>query len=147
MKEGKRERGEHLERPDELVHGQFQAKKKGGRPRVSVDYDLVRKVMQFGLRQEDVAAIAGVSVPVLSSALVERYGKSFRELKKERLAPVKLTLTQKAIQMAKSGDRTMLIFCLKNLAGWQDKPEPEMDFDDEDIYPLEVEYKKLKEGE
>ena len=45
----------------------------------------------------------------------------YREKRKDSL---KIQLKRKAVTMALSGHATMLIFCLKNLAGWSDNVQP-----------------------
>ena len=46
---------------------------------------------------------------------------TFGEYHELRMENTATKLQQKAIEMALKGDRTMMIFCLKNLAKWADK--------------------------
>tara|TARA_R110001606_G_scaffold6149_12_gene27753 strand:- start:393 stop:773 length:381 start_codon:yes stop_codon:yes gene_type:complete len=48
---------------------------------------------------------------------------NFRDLYIKGHATTSQRLRQKALDMAFSGDRVMLIFSLKNLAGWSDNPQ------------------------
>jgi hypothetical protein len=51
------------------------------------------------------------------------------ELREKRKDALKIQLKRKAVTMALGGNVSMLIFCLKNLAGWSDNvqvvPDPE----------------------
>ena len=48
---------------------------------------------------------------------------TFVEFRSLYLSSTRIRLRQKAIQMALKGDRTMLIFSLKNLCDWKDHPK------------------------
>lgn len=65
---------------------------------------------------------------------------TFYEFREKYLGSTRIKLRQKAIQMGLSGDRTMLIFALKNLCAWKDKP----DFEVEHV-PYDLEF--VDEGE
>ena len=67
--------------------------------------------------------LLGVSQDTLKRRIEERYKKSITEFRDEKLSTTKVKLQSKAIMMALSGDRIMLIFCLKNICGWTDKAE------------------------
>lgn len=69
------------------------------------------------------ASILEVHDNTIKNHIKDRYGKTFTQYADMRLSPTKVRLVQKAIKMAEAGDRTMLIFCLKNINGWQDKLE------------------------
>jgi hypothetical protein len=47
---------------------------------------------------------------------------NFRDLYTKGINSTKQRLRQKALDMALSGDRVMLIFSLKNIVGWSDSP-------------------------
>jgi hypothetical protein len=46
------------------------------------------------------------------------------ELREKRKDSLKIQLKRKAVTMALGGNVSMLIFCLKNLAGWSDNVQP-----------------------
>jgi hypothetical protein len=46
------------------------------------------------------------------------------ELREKRKDALKIQLKRKAVTMALGGNVSMLIFCLKNLAGWSDNVQP-----------------------
>ena len=48
---------------------------------------------------------------------------TFKEFRDRYSGHLKMKLQDKAIDMAMSGNTTMMIFCLKNLCGWNDKVE------------------------
>lgn len=62
----------------------------------------------------------------IKNHIQRRYGMTFTEYSQKKLSRTKVKLVSKAIEMATSGNVTMLIFCLKNLAGWSDKLEQEI---------------------
>ena len=63
----------------------------------------------------------------VSSDTIERYcrkhGMTFAEYRNKKMAKTRMTLTQKALEMALNGNATMMIFSLKNLCGWADMPD------------------------
>ena len=62
----------------------------------------------------------GISHDTIERAIRKKFNWTFSEYKKDIMLDTRLRLISKAISMALSGDRTMLIFCLKNVAGWGD---------------------------
>jgi hypothetical protein len=62
----------------------------------------------------------GVSHDTIERAIRKKFNWTFAEYKKDIMLDTRLRLISKAISMALSGDRTMLIFTLKNIAGWGD---------------------------
>jgi len=97
-------------------------KKKGGKPRVDFDWEKFNAILQF-MPQKDVASdIMGVSEDTIDRRIKEMHNCTFKEYRERKMAPVKMRLVKKAIDKAMNGDNTMLIFCLKNLCGWSDRP-------------------------
>jgi hypothetical protein len=59
----------------------------------------------------------------LQKKIEEKYNMTFTEYREYQLSGTTIKLIQTALGMAFAKDRVMLIFCLKNLAGWTDKQE------------------------
>lgn len=93
------------------------------RPRIELDWSKLNAVLQYGARLEECADIMECSADTIEKRIREEHNLRFTEYRAQKMTKVKFTLIQKAIEMAKSGDRTLMIFCLKNLAGWADKQE------------------------
>lgn len=73
---------------------------------------------------------------------------TFEEYHESRISRTATKLQQKALEMALNGDRTMLIFCLKNLAGWSDKQEIKHNLDnnyESQLRKLEEDYERGKQ--
>lgn len=64
-----------------------------------------------------------LSHTTLERRVQEKYGMTWGQFQQAKMAGIKAQLVNKALSMAMSGDRTLLIFCLKNIVGWQDKIE------------------------
>ena len=56
-------------------------------------------------------------------------GLTFAEFRDQNMVHTRMTLIQTALNKAKKGDNVMLIFCLKNLCGWRDVHQPEIQID------------------
>jgi hypothetical protein len=69
------------------------------------------------------AELMGISEDTIEKRVRKEYDMTFTEYRETKLAPTKIKLVQKAIDMALGGNVTMLIFTLKNLCGWTDKVE------------------------
>jgi hypothetical protein len=61
-----------------------------------------------------------VSDSTLDRVIKANTGGNFDDLRDKKTDGTRLKLIQTAIGMANNKDRTMLIFCLKNLCGWSD---------------------------
>ena len=94
-------------------------------PKKELDYSALDALLQFKVSCEFCADYLRVSRDTIIRRIKEDHGMTFSEyhaLKKERTAT---KLQQKAIESALAGNATLMIFCLKNLAGWSDKQEVE----------------------
>ena len=94
---------------------------KTGRPKIEIDWKLLDAILQYGATLKDCANMCNCSEDTIERRIKKEKGDTFAAYRTKRMTGVKFTLIQKAIEMAKNGDRTMLIFSLKNLAGWADK--------------------------
>lgn len=94
--------------------------KKRGRPEIPFDWSKLDAILQYKASFEDAAELMGVDSSTLAKKIQKEKGCNFSEYRDKKMAGVRFNLSQKAIQMALSGDRTMMIFCLKNYCGWTD---------------------------
>lgn len=71
------------------------------------------------------AELLDVSHQTIKNHIRARFDQTFTEYQERKLSKTKVRLIQQALTMAMNGDRTMLIFCLKNICKWSDEPEKE----------------------
>ena len=108
-----------------------------GRPKAPTELADFKDLMRFRPSLADTAAWFSVSEDTIERRCQEFESLTFAEFRTKYLGRSKLTLIQKALSMAMDGDRTMLKFCLKNLAGWSEEPAQSA----EDQKPLQSIYK------
>ena len=92
-------------------------------PKIELDWKELNALLQFKVNLPFVCEYLGVSRETVMRRIKEKYGMTFGEYHELRISRTATKLQQKAIEMALGGDRTMLIFSLKNLAKWSDKME------------------------
>lgn len=66
--------------------------------------------------------LGDINERTLENRINEEYDCSFSEFRDKYSSNTKQKLVEKAIDMAMSGNTAMMIFVLKNLLNWQDKP-------------------------
>jgi hypothetical protein len=88
-----------------------------------IDFKVLDALLQFKASKRYCAKYLDVSEDTVERRIKEKTGQTFSGYADEQLDGTRLKLQQKAIQLALKGDRTMLIFCLKNLCNWSDKVE------------------------
>lgn len=86
----------------------------GGRPPKPIDYAEVERLAASGNTQEDIAGAFDVD----RTNLLDR--PEFRHSYKRGMEEGRRSLRSRAFEMAMSGDKTMMIFLLKNLCGMRD---------------------------
>ena len=95
-----------------------------GRPSQGFNFETFDALMQFRATTKEFAAdYMGCSISTIDNQLKKEKNTTFQIYHEMKMGRVSNKLQEKAIQMALAGDRTMLIFCLKNYAKWQDKVE------------------------
>jgi hypothetical protein len=95
--------------------------------KVEIDWKVLDALLAFKVTQKFCADYMEVSEDAIQRRCKEEKGMTFTEYHQSRLQRTAVKLQQKAIEMAISGNTTMMIFCLKNLAGWADKQEMAID--------------------
>ena len=96
--------------------------KKQRADKIELDYKEFNALMQFKATTLEFAAdYLGISMQTIKSRLKEDHSKTFEQYHELKMGRISNKLQEKAIQMALAGDRTLLIFCLKNYSKWQDK--------------------------
>ena len=92
---------------------------------IGADWPTIRTELYRHTTNQDFKKWRASDLP--SQSTLERWLKadsgvdSLTELKQKRMATVKCRLQSKAITMALSGDKSLLIFSLKNLCDWSDR--------------------------
>ena len=97
------------------------AKKKRGRPRKPIDLERVEALASIGATQQEIASDLGVSDETL------RRCKDFVAVYKRGMDKGCLSLRHKQFNLAKAGDKTMLVWLGKQLLGQSDKREIKAD--------------------
>jgi len=95
--------------------------------KVELDYVKLDALLQFKATKRFCAEYIGVSEDAIDRRLREEHNMTFTEYHAMRLERTAVKLQQKAIEMALAGNTVMMIFSLKNLAGWSDKLETRVD--------------------
>lgn len=71
----------------------------------------------------DTAAFFECSERTIERYIKDNFQLTFVEFREQKMVHTRHGLIRKALEMAMNGDRTMLIFSLKNLCGWADKQD------------------------
>jgi len=104
--------------------------------KVEIDFKVLDALLQFKVTMEYVCDYLKVSQDALRRRIREEHDKTFIDYARLRRDNTARKLQQKAIEMALGGNNTMMIFCLKNMAGWADKQE----ISGNEIQPLTITY-------
>jgi hypothetical protein len=94
-----------------------------GRPKIELKWEVLDAILQRGATLKDCASIMEISHDIIERRIFEKTGQKFGEYREDRLSKTKLKLIEVALSKAFKGENVMLIFCLKNLAGWSDNNE------------------------
>lgn len=90
---------------------------------IEIDWKELDALLQFKVTKRFVCDYIRISEDTLERRIKDRWKMTFSEYHDMKMARTGLKLQQKAIEMALKGDKTMLIFALKNMAKWSDKIE------------------------
>ncbi len=93
------------------------------RPRKEIDREQFEAFCRLNPTLKDAAAFFKVSEDTIDRRCKEWDYEGFADAKQQNMVHTRLKLIRKAVSKAENGDNVMLIFCLKNLCGWQDKVE------------------------
>lgn len=91
----------------------------------NIDLSKLQKFLQLKPTKKAVADFFECSEKHIERVIKKEYGKTFFEFRDQQMDKTRHALVQKALSesLATRANTTMLIFCLKNLAGWSDKYE------------------------
>ena len=87
------------------------------------DWNTFDAICQFHPSLATASMVMGVSDDTIQRRIKEKTGQTFKEYRADKEGTVRLSLQQKALNMALAGNVPMLIFSLKNLCDWSDKNE------------------------
>jgi hypothetical protein len=99
---------------------------KYGRKFVELNENQLREIMRFHPTIEDTAAFFEVSISKIEKYIREKWDVTFSVFRDQNMVHTRFNLIRTAIAKAEKGDNVMLIFCLKNLCNWRDKPPDEV---------------------
>lgn len=100
---------------------------KMGRPIKPIDCEQLEAFMRMKPTLADTAAWFKCGETTIVDFIKANYSLTFREFRDQKMVSTRHDLIRTALGKAMQGDNVMLIFCLKNLCGWSDKPEKEQD--------------------
>jgi hypothetical protein len=96
-------------------------KERFDQPAPNIDIDALKKYLQLKPSLHDTAARFGCHFLTIEKFINTHFKERFMEFREKCMEPTRAALVSKAIKMALEGNVQMLVFCLKNLCGWDDK--------------------------
>lgn len=115
-----------------------------GRPHKEFDWKTLNALLQRGASLLACAEILECSEDTIQRHIKKDFdGITFGEYREKKLQKTIVKLIEKAVDKALGGDNTMLIWTMKNLAGWSDKQETTIS----EMKPIQLKYalKEIKE--
>ena len=91
--------------------------------RAEVDFVALDALLQFRVTLSFCSDYLNVSPDTIQRRIKEKFGMNFGEYHNLKMQRTAVKLQQKAIEEALKGNTVMMIFALKNMAGWSDKQE------------------------
>lgn len=91
--------------------------------RAKFDWDVLNAILQYGSSLADASDIIGVSEDTIERRIKKQYKLKFAEYRQKKMSKTRYKLRQKQIEVAMSGNVTMLIWLGKNLLDQADKQE------------------------
>ncbi len=88
--------------------------------------DTLARIAKLRPSTPDAANLFDMPTKTFEDWCVRELGETFAEFRNKYVSRTRGALVNEAIYQALSGNNAMLIFCLKNLAGWTDKVETEI---------------------
>ena len=82
----------------------------------------LKEFMRLKPTKADTAAFFECSEKTVERYIKEHFNLTFREFRERYMVHTRMQVVRKAIELATKGNVPMLIFCLKNLCGWMDRP-------------------------
>lgn len=92
-------------------------------PRIEIDMGMLTRYMEWKPTLADTAAFFECSEDTIERRIREKTDLSFAAFRDKSMHTTRKKLVDRALDRALSGSDTMLIFCLKNLCEWADKPQ------------------------
>ena len=89
--------------------------------KVEIDWKVLDALLQFKVTCKFCAEYMDVSKDAIERRIKEKHNLTFKQYHMKKMARTAVKLQQKAIETALTGNTTMMIFALKNIAGWADK--------------------------
>lgn len=99
------------------------AKKKPGRPRKVIDWELVSKLCHIQCTGPEIAAVLSIDEDTLTNACKRDHKVLFQDWARGNREGGKASLRRMQWKAAEGGDRTMLVWLGKNVLGQADKQE------------------------
>lgn len=90
---------------------------------VEIDNAQLKALMRLKPTIEDTAAMFECSSRTIDRYIRENFDCNFKEFRQRYMASSRHDLVRKALEMALSGNVPLLIFTLKNMCGWKDRPD------------------------
>jgi hypothetical protein len=95
------------------------------RPKIPIDDHQLRTILRWKPTLVDVAHFFECSPDTIEKYIRDNYDCRFTEFRDQNMVKTRHNLIQTALYKAETGDNCMLIFCLKNLCQWRDRPGEE----------------------
>ena len=80
-----------------------------GRPYAELDWSKLEGYCSLKANLKDCVELLGLSEKCIRKRIKEKYDLTFTEYRELKMSRTRMTLSQKALSMAKNGDRLMLI--------------------------------------
>lgn len=105
------------------VENKSKKKNKGGRPKIEVSYDMIKKLASIFCTGEEIADILEISYDTLERRIKSKYKCSFADYIKKYNNTGKASLRRMQFKSAEAGNATLQVWLGKQYLGQTDKQE------------------------